>query len=345
MVASPTKKLKSSVRSFVGAVAASTASRRGLSAAPAPSFVPSTSALFLASSKSKQSAGKLLTAQYHNFFHADAEPHGPSNESIAKLRETFEEQNCWKAELFLKLCPFHPNAEPLLLDAFSLADLDREPANKKQGSSFDPKSNEFSVPSHFASSTSSRRYYFPSEHKPSSGSDSWSKLYRCIQRCGYQSGSQLVCRKTAGRTGDRYELWCYRSLLHDPTTGLHQLNTESAEFASHAKAKGLRRSFKAENKSRSHRRGKKKKSEQKRGPKPGTKMLTGTKRPTNPEDQCSVRLVVFVDREVDRYYLKAGVGCNCHCKHPKLTLQEIVALSRTAPEDVQKTQHQLGNVQ
>ena len=154
-----------------------------------------------------------------------------------------------------------------------------------------------------------------------------------------------MCRKTAGRTGDRYELWCYRSLLHDPTTGLHQLNTESAEFASHAKAKGLRRSFKAENKSRSHRRGKKKKSEQKRGPKPGTKMLTGTKRPTNPEDQCSVRLVVFVDREVDRYYLKAGVGCNCHCKHPKLTLQEIVALSRTAPEDVQKTQHQLGNVQ
>ena len=101
----------------------------------------------------------------------------------------------------------------------------------------------------------------------------------------------------------------------------------------------------SQNKSRSHRRGKKKKSEQKRGPKPGTKMLTGTKRPTNPEDQCSVRLVAFVDREVDRHCLKAGVGCSCHCKHPKLTLQETVALSRTAPEDVQKTQHQLGNVQ
>ena len=148
MVASPTKKLKTSVRSFVGTVAASTASRRGLTAAaPAPPFIPSTStsALHLASSKSKQSARKLLTANYHNFFDADAETHGPSNETVARLREAFEEQNCWVAELFLQLCPVDPSADPMTLDAFSLADLDREPANKKSGLLFDPKSNEFSI--------------------------------------------------------------------------------------------------------------------------------------------------------------------------------------------------------
>ena len=234
MVASPTKKLKTSVRSFIGTVAASTASRRGLTAAAAaqaPPFIPSTStsALHLASSKSKQSARKLLTANYQNFFDADAETHSPSNETIARLGEAVEEQNCWVAELFLQLCPFDPNADPMTFDAFSLADLDREPSNKKPGSSFDPKRNEFSVPSPCTSSSSNRCYYFPPEYKPSGGKEGWPKLYRHIQRCGYMSGSQLVCRKTAGKMGDRYELCCRRSLLHDPTTGLNQLLRPLAE--------------------------------------------------------------------------------------------------------------------
>lgn len=130
---SPAKKLKSVVRPFISAVAASTASRRGLAAAQAPSFIPKSAA----SSKSKQSAAKLLTAKYRNFFEPDAEPHETTNETVARLKELAEEQNCWVAELLLDLCPLEPDADPVLLDAFSLANI-------KSGSCF----------------------YFPSKHKP-----------------------------------------------------------------------------------------------------------------------------------------------------------------------------------
>ena len=84
---SPAKKLKSAVRPFISAVAASTASRRGLAAAPSPSFAPPSSAWHLASSKSKQSAAKLLTAKYRNFFECDAEPHELANSTVAHLKE------------------------------------------------------------------------------------------------------------------------------------------------------------------------------------------------------------------------------------------------------------------
>ena len=124
MVASPTKKLKSSVRSFIGAVAASTASRRRLTAAaPAPLFTPSTPALSFASSKSKQSAGKLLSAQHHNFFDADADPHGPSNESIAKLREKGQARTItyFSTDYLLRTtdCYVHTNCTSTLIPIFS----------------------------------------------------------------------------------------------------------------------------------------------------------------------------------------------------------------------------------
>ena len=68
MVASPTKKLKSSVRSFIGAVAASTASRRRLTAAaPAPLFTPSTPA--------KSATG---TADQHRKVRSHLDTHGNS---------------------------------------------------------------------------------------------------------------------------------------------------------------------------------------------------------------------------------------------------------------------------
>ena len=119
MVSPPAKKLKSVVRPFISAVAAPTASRRGLAAAQAPSFIPKSAA----SSKSKQSAAKLLTAKYRNFFEPDAEPHETTNETVARLKELAEEQNCWVAELLLDLCPLEPDADPTLLDAFSLANI------------------------------------------------------------------------------------------------------------------------------------------------------------------------------------------------------------------------------
>jgi len=336
------KKLKGTLKSFVASVASSAVSRRELSLA-APPAQHQWPGLSTASSKSQRTASKLLTAEYHNFFDADADTDAAtaSNETIVWLRESAELDNCWRAELLIELCPCNPGADPVLLDAFSLTDIERQPAKKKEGSTFDPLKNEHCFPLAYKPPSESSYFYLPSKYKPSDGQSGWSNLYRHIQRSGYQSGSQLVCRRTAGRTGGRCEVECFRSKLHYHPAGPPLLTTG---FAEHAKAKTMRRSFAAENKSRTSRRGKKKGPEMKRGPKPGTKMLTSTKRPTTPDAQCSVRLVVFVDRELDRYYIKAGVGCNCHCKHPKLTLQDIVALSKTAPKKVQKTQRQLADV-
>ena len=134
MFASPTKRLKVAARPFIRALAASTASRRRLELIPAPRSIPSL-ALSAASSKSRQTSVKLLTARL-----SGGDSRCPSSRApVARLRESLQEQNCWVAELFLELCPLDPNATPVLLDAFSLADLNREPASKKPGSSFDPK--------------------------------------------------------------------------------------------------------------------------------------------------------------------------------------------------------------
>ena len=70
----------------------------------------------LASSKSKQSAAKLLTAKYRNFFECDAEPHELANSIVAHLKELSEEQNCWVAELLLDLTAFEKPTHPQDVD-------------------------------------------------------------------------------------------------------------------------------------------------------------------------------------------------------------------------------------
>ena len=147
---------------------------------------------------------------YGSFF--GAKPSATStNETVTRLREGAELENCWRAQLFIELCPCDPSADPVLLDAFSLVDVDKEPASKKEDSSFDPKKNQYCLPWAYRPSPSSL-FFLPPEYKPSDPK-SWSTLYRHIQRSGYQSGTQLVCRKTAGKRGDRYVLECFRSKL------------------------------------------------------------------------------------------------------------------------------------
>ena len=108
MFASPTKRLKVAARPFIRALAASTASRRRLELTPAPRSVPSL-ALTAASSKSRQTSVKLLTARLSGGDSRCPSSHAP----VARLRESLQEQNCWVAELFLELCPLDPNATPV----------------------------------------------------------------------------------------------------------------------------------------------------------------------------------------------------------------------------------------
>jgi hypothetical protein len=119
------KRLRGHFRSFVGAVAESTASRRELSSHPPPG---PPSLWSVASTKSNQSASKLLTCNLYSSFVGKEEPSGAgANEVIARLRERAELANCWRAKLLVELCPCSPNAEPVVMDAFSLVDVDAVP--------------------------------------------------------------------------------------------------------------------------------------------------------------------------------------------------------------------------
>ena len=134
-----------------------------------------------------------------------------ANETIARLRESAELANCWHAKLLVQLCPFSPDAEPVVMDAFSLVDEDTAPSKKKDMSSFDPKNNQYCASWAYQPSPSTV-YFFPSQYKPSDPK-SWPLLCHHIQRSGYAHGTQLVCCKTAGAKGNRYELACFRSQL------------------------------------------------------------------------------------------------------------------------------------
>ena len=126
----PKKKLNGAFRSFVQKVAASTASRRELSLhlPPDPLAGPSSpwSPWSTASSKSNQSASKLLAANLYGSFHLGEQPKNiAGNDVVARLRESAELANCWRAKLLVELCPFSPDADPALFDAFSLVDAAR----------------------------------------------------------------------------------------------------------------------------------------------------------------------------------------------------------------------------
>jgi len=252
-------------------------------------------------SAAENSHGAVLAANFHER-PTDVDEHG-------RIRQMIELENVWTAKTTINLCQGDPNADPTPVDIFSLSEM-----------------------------AEGEKYFVPLQFRPSA-KDGWYSLKGHIQRAGHLDGSQLTCAGSPGLKSMSYKVQCFRHSLSraEPNS--------SSQFADHAKPKSIRRSHYKENGGKP-RRGTKRRvlnstGPTKKGPKEGTKYHSNTRRPQHPEDQCPVVQYLFVDEENDRFYFKTGVGCNTHCKHPKICAHEIVALVSSAPENVTETQHQL----
>jgi len=222
-----------------------------------------------------------------------------------------EIENVWTAKAVIDLCPLDPDADPTPTDIFSLTEM-----------------------------AEGQKHFAPSSYKPSA-EDGWPSLKGHIQQASYLGGFKLICSRTPGHRSSQFGIQCHRHAVSTANPD------HSTQFAPHAKPKSLRRSHYQENHGkprRGPRRALNSAGPTKRGAKEGSKQHGSTQRPRHPEHQCPVVQSVFVDDEADRFYFKTGVGCNTHCKHPRLTTNEIVALRSSAPPSVTEVQRQLAQV-
>ena len=302
---------KGVVRRFIASAAASVQSRKKVRL------------LGRAPSEAEISHGKILTARFSSPIGVGS---GTGDDNHSRIRQLTEINNVWTAEANVKLCPGCPDADPVLIDIFSLPEL--------------AKGEVYYAPAQSSDGKHSFKCSDP---------NGWANLKALIQQEGYQGGSQLTTGRSPSERNLSYTLHCYRHRHRQPKSPIDAGASSSEPFAAYSKPKSLRRTHRAGGNSTEGGGSKKNRplnstGQTKKGPEPGTKQHSSTALPQTPEDECPAVITIFIDKEQDRFYFKTGIGCNVHCKHPRLLPHEITALQTSAPEKVTSTQHDLARV-